>query len=50
MDLGKIKTIAEGVKPLYRYLHAHPEISGEEKETSRFLQEQMKALGYEITV
>lgn len=50
MDLGKIKTIAEDVKPLYRYLHAHPEISGEERETSRFLQEQMKALGYEITV
>lgn len=50
MDLGKIKTIAEDVKPLYRYLHAHPEISGKEKETSRFLQEQMKALGYEITV
>lgn len=50
MDLEKIKAIADDVKALYRHLHAHPEISGEERETSRFLQEQMKALGYDLTV
>ena len=50
MDLEKIKAIADDVKTLYRHLHAHPEISGEERETSRFLQEQMKALGYDLTV
>ena len=37
MDPKTIKSIAEEVKPLYRHLHAHPEISGEEKETARFL-------------
>lgn len=50
MEPETIKGIAEEVKPLYHYLHAHPEISGGEKETSHFLQEHVEALGYEITV
>lgn len=50
MDPKTIKSIAEEVKPLYRHLHAHPEISGEEKETARFLREKLSAMGYDITV
>ena len=34
---------------LYTYLHAHPELSFHEKETSRYLAKQMRELGFEVT-
>jgi hippurate hydrolase len=33
----------------YKYLHEHPELSTEEKETSALLASQLKKLGYEVT-
>jgi hippurate hydrolase len=36
-------------RPLYRQLHAAPELSGKETRTSALLIEQMKALGYQVT-
>ncbi len=34
---------------LYKYLHAHPELSFHEKETSRYLAKEMRELGFEVT-
>lgn len=42
------KGIAEA-RPLYRQLHAAPELSGKEAKTSALLSEKMKALGYVVT-
>ena len=33
----------------YKYLHEHPELSGEEKETSALVASQLRKIGYEVT-
>jgi hippurate hydrolase len=38
-----------GLERLFRDLHAHPELSGFERETSRRLAAEIRALGYEVT-
>jgi hippurate hydrolase len=42
------KAIAEA-RPVYRQLHAAPELSGKETKTAALLTEKMKALGYTVT-
>src|SRR5690606_22592271 len=39
----------ETLVPLYRHLHAHPELSFHEKETAARLAEEWKKAGYEVT-
>src|SRR6476620_7202420 len=49
-----IKQLATQYAPEYikvrRHLHAHPELSYEEYETSAYVQEKLKALGIPVTV
>ncbi|MFQ5777970.1 MAG: amidohydrolase, partial [Terriglobia bacterium] len=33
----------------YKYLHSHPELSYREKETARYLAEELRGLGFEVT-
>ncbi|MDQ0508506.1 amidohydrolase [Peptoniphilus ivorii] len=48
MHIQTIETIAEEIRAVYRHLHAHPELSGEEAETARFLKSELEALGPEV--
>jgi amidohydrolase len=34
---------------IYRYLHEHPELSGQEEQTSRWLAGELRQLGFEVT-
>lgn len=34
---------------IYKYLHAHPELSYQEKETAAFVADQLRELGFEVT-
>src|SRR5690606_20190932 len=38
-----------GVEKLYKHLHAYPELSFQEKETSKLMAEQLHELGFEVT-
>ena len=40
---------AASLETLYRHLHAHPELSLQEKETARRLAEELKSAGFEVT-
>jgi len=44
----KAEEIKEDVINTRRHLHMYPELSGEEKETSRFVAERLNALGLEV--
>lgn len=46
---GKAKKWEEKTIALRHYLHEHPEVSGEEYETSKFLKEKVKQIGLKIT-
>ena len=48
MDKKAIETIANEVRTHYRHLHAHPELSGEELETAKYIQSILKDMGIEI--
>lgn len=45
---NKAEEIKEDVVNIRRHLHMYPELSGEEKETSRFVAERLKKLGLEV--
>lgn len=38
-----------GLLEIYKYLHAHPELSYQEKETAAYLADQLRDLGFEVT-
>jgi amidohydrolase len=40
---------ADSLDALYRHLHAHPELSFQEEQTSRRLAEELRACGFEVT-
>jgi len=37
------------IEKLYKHLHAHPELSFQEKETSKLMAKQLKGLGFDVT-
>ncbi len=37
------------LESLYEYLHSHPELSFHEEETSKYLAEEMRKIGYDVT-
>lgn len=48
MDKKAIEAIANEVRTHYRHLHAHPELSGEEIETAKYIQSILKDMGIEV--
>lgn len=46
--LESLKSIKEWQENTYKYLHSHPELSMQEKETSRFIFETLKSYGYQV--
>ena len=48
MDKKAIEAIAREVRTHYRHLHAHPELSGEEIETAKYIQSILKDMGIEV--
>lgn len=47
--LESVKQTDRYIREIRGYLHEHPELSGEEIETSRFLQEEVAKLGFAVT-
>lgn len=47
--LTKVQSVDGYVRQVRGYLHEHPELSGEEYETSRYLQEELAKLGLPVT-
>src|SRR5215831_10952626 len=48
LDPSVNKEVA-GLVATYKHLHEHPELSGQEKETSALIVSELKRLGYEVT-
>ena len=48
MDKKAIEAIARDVRTHYRHLHAHPELSGEEIETAKYIQSILKDMDIEV--
>ncbi len=48
MDKKAIEAIAREVRTHYRHLHAHPELSGEEFETAKYIQSILKDMGIKV--
>lgn len=48
MNKKAIEAIANEVRTHYRHLHAHPELSGEELETAKYIQSILKDMGIEV--
>lgn len=48
MDKKAIEAIAREVRTHYRHLHAHPELSGEEFETAKYIQSILKDMDIEV--
>jgi hippurate hydrolase len=46
---AKIDAELPSLEKLYKYLHAHPELSNEEEQTSARLAKELKDLGFEVT-
>jgi amidohydrolase len=47
--LGRLAAIKPGLHELYRDLHAHPELSGQEHRTAGVVADRLAALGVEVT-
>jgi amidohydrolase len=47
--LSKVKAVEGYVKEMRGYLHEHPEVSSEEYETTRFLQQEVAKMGLPVT-
>ena len=41
--------IAKDLEPIYKQLHAQPELSNQEEKTAKFLAEQLQKMGFEVT-
>lgn len=50
MLLQQIDTIRTEVEEVFKHLHAHPEISWEEKETSKYVRQLLTKAGYRVTM
>ena len=48
MNKKAIEAIAREVRTHYRHLHAHPELSGEEFETAKYIQSILKDMGIKV--
>lgn len=46
--LESIDTIQEWQEKTYKYIHSHPELSMQEKETSQFIYDTLKSYGYKV--
>lgn len=46
---GLISQELDSLLSTYKYLHSHPELSYQEKETSRYLAKELRRLGFEVT-
>ncbi|MEM6412367.1 MAG: amidohydrolase [Pseudomonadota bacterium] len=49
LDTANIPATGSDLGEIYRHLHAYPELSFQEVETSRLLAEELLALGFEVT-
>ena len=45
----EVPPVGSGLLPLYRYLHAHPELSNMEVETAAIMADRLRAYGFEVT-
>ena len=41
--------VGSGLLPLYRYLHANPELSNRETDTARIMADRLRAFGFDVT-
>src|SRR5690606_23469596 len=46
---GIISQEYNSLENLYKHLHAHPELSFQEKETSKLLADELRKVGFEVT-
>ena len=46
---GPINEELDSLLATYKHLHSHPELSFQEKETSRYLARELRGLGFEVT-
>jgi len=49
LKVPALPEIGSGLLPLYRYLHANPELSNGEVETAKIMADRLRAFGFEVT-